>query len=741
MATLTKVATQCGRSARFAVATAVGIGIGIGVSIGFLIPTGGFALDSAAMETASNGAESPYLARGVGHPIAWRARSGGQLVAWRPWGAAAFDEARRLDRPVFLVLGVSGSHWCAAMDRENFDDSGVADALNSGFVPIRVDADERPDVDKRYRRLYGMVFPGRAAGSPLLLVLTPNGDLFFGSSYLPRESEDGRTFPRLLEAVTRIWNQRRDEIETQSRRDTEIFAALPTQILTPDAELSSATLEAVRGSIAAEFNPAYPGFGASEGPRFPAPWRLGYLLEHAARTGDRKDHAIVGAVLDAMISGAISDPVDGGLHRYCVDGRWMNPRFEKPLDVNAAWLWILAMAQRYMPNPEYDAEMRRTWSFIQRRLGPPPTGSTVDVGGKTGTTHKDQTGRFGFAAGIASDPMDGDPESWWRFTPAEIHRLLPEAHARLAGFLWGVPDAAPGSDAWTEPVSLHRAMSLEEAARSMLRFTPAELAAMRDESMAALREAREWGEGGGDTGETTSPSIALAPPPVDSRRFTAANARLAQALWIYSDVAFDNEARDAALNIVEYFEGNTRRGDGLMGHVAGEAYPAAAAVPIFLEDQAAWLMALVETHRATGDIRWRERAESLARATLVTFKNPYGVALTDRAVVGARADGLLRRDDLGSGGASAAYDDPTTGPIGVPLILYEDDGSPGAVSEFALGLALLSQVTGNKEFERESDRLLRPAVFAAEKVRAPYATWARAVEALLFPGKGVDWVD
>jgi uncharacterized protein YyaL (SSP411 family) len=254
-------------------------------------------------------------------------------------------------------------------------------------------------------------------------------------------------------------------------------------------------------------------------------------------------------------------------------------------------------------------------------------------------------------------------------------------------------------------------MDLDAASQHMLRYSLKEVAALRDELRSRLLEARR-----------RRPE-----PPLDPRRFTAPNARMVQAMWTYADATWDSGARETARAIAEYFEAHARRSDGLMAHQV--ALPSASVsregakgrpktggvAPIpFLEDQSAWIAALLESHSATGEQQWLRRAEELTEATLAAFRDPSGFLLTDRP----------------SPAALGGTDDPTTGPVAIPVIVYADERMPGPVSEMALNLAILWRATGEERWRKEAEQLLNFAAFAVEYNGRPYTTWAFAAELL-----------
>jgi hypothetical protein len=600
-----------------------------------------------------------------------------QAVAWRLWGRGAFDEARRLDRLVFLDISMPWSNACLAMDRENYADAAVAELLSGGFVCIRVDGEERPDVDGRYQRLHQLLHYGRAAGHPLLAFLTPEGDLVFSSSALPRTDPEGRTFPALLEQMVELWKYRRPEVQRQARELTMLFAALPLQTLSHEETLGADDAEAVYKGLMARCHKHYPGFGPADGPRFPAPEALRFLLERAADRGRSEDLDTVRRILEAMRRGAVSDVLDGGLHRCTVDGAWREPRYEKLLHVNAAHLDLLCLAHRLSPDAEFEAEARETYVFLAARMS--------REGG-------------GYAASIAAAHRNSSPEAYWAWTVEDMKRLLPPDGARLACMVWGIPPGPSESSDLHKvtlalpprPAPLCRTMSLAEAQRRMSRYSIKQLKTMREQARQTLLEAR-----------------ALRPaPPRDERLFTAPNARMVSALWRYAEVFSDPAAAESARMTLELLEREAARPDGLFAHEA-RPYSGEGGGP-FLADQVAMLAARLDSHEATGDPQLLERGRLLARRILDTFADPSGITLTDRPHGG---------------------DDVATGPLLLPLIVYEDAETPGPISEFACQLLWLERATGEADWGGQARRLLRPAVAAVREAGHLYATWGRAVAA------------
>ncbi|HZS53651.1 MAG TPA: thioredoxin domain-containing protein [Bryobacteraceae bacterium] len=258
--------------------------------------------------------KSPYLRQHAHNP-----------VDWLPWGETAFAKARSEDKPIFLSIGYSTCHWCHVMAHESFENQGVADVLNREFVPIKLDREERPDVDRIY-----MLFVQATTGSggwPMSVWLTPELRPFFGGTYFPPDQRYGRPgFRDVLVHLARAWKQERDRIESSSvdvAQQLSAMIASPKDTVAPDRELFRSAFWPFRRS----FDEKYGGFGGA--PKFPRPVILNYLLRYYV--AEKSDEALemVTRTLDGMAAGGMHDQLGGGFHRYSVDERWFVPHFEK----------------------------------------------------------------------------------------------------------------------------------------------------------------------------------------------------------------------------------------------------------------------------------------------------------------------------------------------------------------------------------------------------------------------------
>ncbi|WP_419706456.1 thioredoxin domain-containing protein [Promicromonospora sp. NFX87] len=342
-------------------------------------------------------ATSPYLLQHANNP-----------VDWREWGEEAFAEARRRDVPVLLSVGYAACHWCHVMAHESFEDAGVAAALNDRFVAVKVDREERPDVDAAYMSAT-TALTGQG-GWPMTCFLTPDGDPFYCGTYYPRDH-----FLALLDGVAEAWAERRDAVEQQGAAITEAVTQASTR-LTPDRLDDDALAAAVR-ALAHEADPVHGGFGRA--PKFPPSMTLEHLLRHHARTGDPEALRIVERACEAMARGGIYDQLAGGFARYSVDAAWVVPHFEKMLYDNAQLLRAYLHLYRATGSPLAARVARETAGFLLTDL---------------------RTPEGGFASALDAD-TDGVEGLTYVWTPAQLVEVLgPDDGARAAELLSVTPE-------------------------------------------------------------------------------------------------------------------------------------------------------------------------------------------------------------------------------------------------------------------------------------------------------------
>jgi uncharacterized protein YyaL (SSP411 family) len=297
--------------------------------------------------------QSPYLLQHKDNP-----------VDWRPWGTEAFDAARRENKPIFLSIGYSTCHWCHVMEHESFENREIADVLNRHFISIKVDREERPDVDRVYMT-FVQVTTG-SGGWPMSVWLTPSLQPFYGGTYYPPTSKWGRPgFVEVLEEIARVWREERDKVEQSAATITERLRGLRSQggrgPVPPPAVLDRAVEE-----FAVAFDRRRGGFG--QAPKFPRPSELLFLLREHARTGAAEPRDMVLVTLRAMALGGMRDHIGGGFHRYSVDADWRVPHFEKML-YDQAQLVLAYVEAAQLTGDDFFADVAiDTLDYVRRDL-------------------------------------------------------------------------------------------------------------------------------------------------------------------------------------------------------------------------------------------------------------------------------------------------------------------------------------------------------------------------------------
>ncbi len=304
--------------------------------------------------------KSPYLLQHAHNP-----------VDWYPWGQAALDKARQEDKPIFLSIGYSTCHWCHVMERESFENEDVARVLNEYFVPVKVDREERPDLDRVY-----MLFVQASTGSggwPMSVWLTPEGKPFFGGTYFPPDTRYGRPgFRTILESLARAWRQERDKIEQSGAQVLEQLVQYSQHGSEGRGQVGQNALDSAFFAFRRSFDARLGGFGAA--PKFPRPSVLNFLLRYGALTKNDEARDMVLVTLRAMAKGGMHDQLGGGFHRYSVDENWFVPHFEKMLYDQAQLAISYLEAYQITGDSQYADVARDIFDYVLRDLAHPEGG-------------------------------------------------------------------------------------------------------------------------------------------------------------------------------------------------------------------------------------------------------------------------------------------------------------------------------------------------------------------------------
>ena len=347
---------------------------------------------------------SPYLLQHRNNP-----------VDWYPWGEEALEKAEAEDKPILLSVGYSACHWCHVMERESFEDEQTARMMNEHYVSIKVDREERPDIDSIYMSAVQALT--RHGGWPMTVFLTPDGAPFYGGTYFPPVPSRGMpSFQQVLLSLADAYENRRDEV-LQSAESVRDYLQAATSADIPKSTLGPELLDAAAESLKSQLDRTFGGFGGA--PKFPQPMNLEVLLRHHRRTGDEEALAGVELTLRKMATGGIYDHLGGGFARYSVDARWLVPHFEKMLYDNALLAQLYLEAYQATGDDFYKRTAEETLDYVVRDMTSPEGG-------------------FYSAEDADSEGVEGKFYVW---TPAEIREALEPEEAELAMRYWGVTEA------------------------------------------------------------------------------------------------------------------------------------------------------------------------------------------------------------------------------------------------------------------------------------------------------------
>jgi len=496
---------------------------------------------------------SPYLLMHADNP-----------VDWYPWGEAAFEKARRENKPIFLSIGYSTCYWCHVMERESFSDPATARLMNKYFVSIKVDREERPDVDDTYMTAVQLM-TGRG-GWPMTTLLTPELKPFFGGTYLPNDA-----LRQLLTQAGERWNSHRPDLVAFADKVAERMQQVHTVSSDLDGPLPSGELMQRAASALARGYDAENGGFTTGAPKFPEAARLEMLFDYLERTDDEQIRDRLLHTLRAMARGGIHDQVGGGFHRYSTDRTWTVPHFEKMLYNQAQLLHVYARAYALTGEPLYRRIAMDIADYVQREM----------------------TAESGLFYSARDSQIDGAEGVTYVWTREQLKNALNDDDYALATKVYDV-DGAPNFKNGT--YVLRWAHGYRETATQLDMALPALLDSMDaiDAKLLAARDRREQ-------------------PMLDNKSVSAWNALMIEALTYAGEVLERPEYIDRARRAADALLGTMRDGQGGFLHVArgGKAKLAA-----YLTDYAATIHALVTLSRVSEEPRWRAEAANLADAMI-----------------------------------------------------------------------------------------------------------------------------
>ena len=611
-----------------------------------------------AMANRLAGETSPYLLQHAHNP-----------VDWYPWGPEALARAKLLDRPIFLSIGYAACHWCHVMERESFEDPETASFLNGQFVAIKVDREERPDLDAVYMdAVQAMTGSG---GWPMSVFLAPDGRPFYGGTYFPNRRRHGMpAFLDVLAGVAAAWRDRRDEVEG-SATSLAARVAREVRLSAGGASLDAALLEAAVAAIEASFDAANGGWGSA--PKFPQPMTIDFLLRRAA-AGDARALPIARRALERLAAGGIHDQLGGGFARYATDAAWLVPHFEKMLYDNALLARAYVHAWALTGDGALLGVARATLDFVAREM-----------------TLADGV----FAASLDAD-TGGEEGATYAWTAAEARDVLAAAGlAEAWPLVAGAYDVTEAGN-WEGRVILHRVAGDGELAERLGMATMA-VAAHLERARAALLAARDRRP------QPARDDKALAGW---NGLMLAAFAEAAALLAREDDAVRAPDAaryRGIAERAAERLLAVLRTPDGrfLRSWKDGRARHAGT-----LEDQACMAEGLLALHEATADERWFAAARETAEAILTHFAAPDG-GFHDTA---DDAEELVAR----------------------PRSL-QDNAVPSGGAMAATVLLRLAALTGDARYADAAEGAIHLVDEAAAAYPTAFAQWLTAIDWLVGP--------
>jgi hypothetical protein len=556
--------------------------------------------------------KSPYLRQHASNP-----------VAWYPWGAEAFEKARRENKPIFLSIGYSACHWCHVMERESFSNPGVAAFLNSHYVPVLVDREERPDIDRLYMTFVQASTGG--GGWPLSIWLTPPLKPFFGGTYFAPEGARGRPgFLAVLSQISGMWKDQHDRILQSS---DQMLAALAADSLSA-APTGSPPVAALRnralGQIAAVFDAGNGGFG--QAPKFPQTSLLEFLLDVHATSGDvekrERTLAMAAKTLHEMDAGGIHDQLGGGFHRYSVDSGWRVPHFEKMLNDQAQLACVYVEAWQVTGDPAFEATARDTLDYVLRDLTDP-------AGGFYTAEDADSA--------VAASPGTHAEGAFYVWTTSEVEAVVGPKSYPLVCHALGIepggnvpPDISHEMPGDNIPYRAHT--PAECAARFGLGLPEAR--SMLDTSLHLLREAR-----------------AKRPRPFRDEKVLAGWNGMAISAFARASQAFgDPNYAEAAVRAAGFLRSNLF--DPATGRLSRSFCIGARDAHGFAEDYAFVVQGLLDLYEATFDVRWLGWAAQFQETQNLLFWDPAGGGYFSNA--DGDASVLLRLKDANDGAEPSA---------------------------------------------------------------------------------------
>ncbi len=590
-----------------------------------------------------------------------------QPIQWNEWGEEAFATAKRENKPILLDIGAVWCHWCHVMDRESYDDPEVAKIVNERFVAVKVDRDERPDIDSRYQVAVSAI--SGQGGWPLTAFLTPDGKPFYGGTYFPPDENYGRpSFKRVLLSIADAYHQKNVDVIDQAGM-VESAISRAESFAGSSGEFSPKVIDAIVEAAVKMFDPLNGGFGSA--PKFPHPGVLDLLIDQYARSGDEKLREVFVSTLEKMARGGVYDQLAGGFHRYSVDERWIVPHFEKMCYDNSELLRNYVHAYQVTGSEFFAAVARDIVRWVDEWL-----------------SDREQGGFYASQDADYSMDDDGDYFTWTR---AEMQAVLTEAEAAVAGLHYDINEVGEMHHNPEKNVLYVRA-PVEEVSRRMglpLERTNELLESARKKMYAAR--------------------LQRPTPYVDKTVYVGWNSLCVSAYLEAAKALKLDSARHFALRSLDRILADAWQAEKGLQHVVAYSDPTAEhrMVPGLLDDYAFTAVACLDAYEATADLSYFNFARRVTDKMLDFMFDPVSGGFFDTAGLADQGPQPL-------------------GVLGTRRKPFQDSPTPAGNSVAAIALLRLHAYTNRQSYREKAEQTLELLAGLAGKFGIFAATYGMA---------------
>jgi len=567
-----------------------------------------------------------------------------QPIRWHEWGAEAFAAAQRENKPILLDIGAVWCHWCHVMDRESYDNAEIAQIVNERFVAVKVDRDERPDIDSRYQVAVSSI--SGQGGWPLTAFLIPDGKPFYGGTYFPPDDHYGRpSFKRVLLAISDAYRDKHGDVVEQAKL-VEGAISNAESLSGKGGKFSPTVIKVIVNSATKMFDPEHGGFGSA--PKFPHPSAIDLLIDQYVRSGDDQLRQVLVTTLESMARGGVYDQLAGGFHRYSVDERWVVPHFEKMSYDNSELLKNYVHAYQATGSELFADVARDIIRWMDEWLSDREHG--------------------GFYASQDADYSMDDDGDYFTWTVQETREVLTDEEAQIACLHYDINEIGEMHHNAAKNVLFVRA-SVEEIARR-LNLPPEQVRSL-------LRSAK---------GKMYAARLKRPMPYVDKTVYTGWNALCVSAYLEAAKVLHLDSARQFALRSLDRILADSRADSQLRHVVAYSEHPAEhRELPGVLDDYAFTVVACLDAYEATADLSYFHFAQEIADTMVDLFFDPIDGAFFDTA---RRPEGK------------------EFGVLSAPRKPFQDSPTPAGNPVAAIALLRLYAYTNTQDYREKAERTL-----------------------------------